>query len=530
LSKKKNIAERFAQAFEGLARVYGRYDIPAGQKPNGKGKVEGVRKDGAPGGSTRHIRPEDGLPEDVWPILFDDHLSGKHGLGVVPINDQSLARFGAIDDDRYPVDPVAFNKLIREKKLPLIVCRTKSAGAHAYLFTKGFVPAELIHSKLLEWEVALGRPAAEVFPKQTRLAGEADEGNWINLPYFGGDVSTRYALDPITGESVSLEAFLDLIEKTSVTEEELRAIIAPLDEASDDLFKDGPPCLQTLAARGFPEGSRNNGLFSIAVYLKKRYPADWADRIGQYNMAVMDPPMAAVEVTSTQKSVAKKSYSYKCKDQPIVSVCNRAVCLKRDFGVYGGNDDPGVVFGPLTKLKTDPPTWIWDVDGVRLEVTTEQLMDQRAFARVAVERLNRLPALVKASTWEGIVRERIEAVEEVEVPEDATREGQLWVQLSKFCTGRSVGKKLDELLLGKPYTDEVVGRSYFCAADFLQFLAQHRVQVNEKDLYRFLRRRADVRHHGTQIKGKFLNYWSVKAFDRQTAEHDVPRKAPPEAM
>lgn len=532
MAKKKTIAERFAQAFGGLRRVYGRYDVPKGTKADGRGKIEGVRKDGTPGGSTRHVRPEDGPPDEVWAKLFEDHLAGTHGLGVVPIDDDALSRFGAIDVDVYnpPVDHKALNAIIRKKGLPLLVGRTKSSGAHLYLFTKGVVSSSLVREKLMDWAVALGYPGVEVFPKQSRLAGDSDEGNWINLPYHGGETSLRYVLDPLTGESMGLDDFLKEAEAMAVTSEELSAVNAPVDAKAEELFLDGPPCLQTLVVKGFPEGSRNNALFSVAVYLKKRWPADWADKIHAYNAAAMDPPLPAAEVTATVKSVGKKSYSYKCKDQPLVSVCNRAVCLKREFGVYGGNDDPGVVFGPLTKLETDPPTWIWDVDGERLELTTEQLSDQRAFAKVAMERLNKLPSLVKASTWEGIVRDRLEAVSQVKVPEDATREGQLYVQLSKFCTGRSVAKTLDELLLGKPFTDAAIARTFFCASDFLQFLGQHRVNVNEKDLYRFLRRRADVRHHGSQIKGKFLNYWSVPAFDVQTEPHSIPRKNPPEAM
>jgi hypothetical protein len=529
VGKAKDVVARFMEAFQGLGRVYGRYDIPPGQKADKRGKVEGVRKDGTLGGSTRHVRPEDGDPAAVWRRLFEEHLSGSHGLGVVPVTDDGTACFGAIDVDVYPLDLKALLLKAYEKGLPLVVCRTKSGGAHLYLFTDGFVDAGLVRAKLMEWAVALGYPGVEVFPKQSRLAGESDEGNWINIPYHGGDGSTRYALDPSTGESLDLEGFLSLVEASRIDADALAAVSVKVDEAAEDLFQEGPPCLQTLAVKGFPEGTRNNGMFSVAVYLKKRWPESWQEKIHEYNSRVMDPPMPAAEVIATMKSVAKKAYSYKCKDQPLVSVCNRAVCLKRDFGIYGGNDDPGVVFGPLTKLKTDPPTWIWDVDGVRLEVTTEQLMDQRAFMKVAVERLNKLPAFVKATTWETIVRERLEALKEVEVPEDATKEGQLWGHLEKFCTGRSVGKTIDELLLGKPYTDEAVGRTYFCASDFLQYAAQRRVTVSEKDLYRFLRRKG-VGHHASQVKGKFLNYWSVPAFDRQKADHDVPRKNPPEAM
>jgi hypothetical protein len=246
-----------------------------------------------------------------------------------------------------------------------------------------------------------------------------------------------------------------------------------------------------------------------------------------YNQRFMDPPLGLSELNAVVKSVSKKNYTYMCKQEPICSVCNRAVCLTRKYGV-GGGDDPGVVFGRLVKIETEPPTYFWDVDGRRLEITVEELLDQRKLQRTIVAKLDKLPSLVKPSTWAGIIRERLETIEVVSVPEDATHAGQFWLHVERFCTGRVRGRSMDELLLGKPYEEH--GRIYFCSSDLMQYLAQHRFNsCSEKDVFKWLRDRG-VEHHQKNIKGRHLNCWSVPAFKRQTEEYAVPRAQPPEVM
>lgn len=502
--------------FEGLRRVYGRYEVPRDAVPDAEGKLLGVR-------STRH--------GEVTLSLYERHLAGEIGFGAVPINDDSMARFGAIDCDVYPLDLKALNRRCAELGLPVVLCRTKSGGAHLYLFTKSFVPAELIRSKLMDWAVALGPPfyyaEIEVFPKQTKLASDRDEGNWINLPYQEAAKTTRYALDP-DSKRLTLEGFLAYAEEMALSEDELTAF-EPRKDPSSDAFEGAPPCLQTLSARGFGDW-QNNGLFNVGVYLRKRYAEGWEKKLQEYNLRLMVPPVEAKDVAATIKSLNKKKYSFMCKQAPINAVCNKQVCLTRQFGIGGAVGDAGVVFGELVVLETDPPTWIWDVDGARLELTTQELMDQRRFHGLAMERLRKWPNFIQDEEWRKMVRDRLLKATTVSVPEDATKEGQLWVHLSRFCTSRVVGRSMDELLMGKPYTDEGARRTYFCSSDFLAYLQQHRMTgISEKELFRFLRRRG-VEHHFAVIKGKGLNHWSVPAFDRQTEEHSVPRKPPQEAM
>lgn len=512
-----SLARDFFRIFAGLERSHGRYVVPPGAKPGEKGKLH----------DTKWART---VHQPLTVELWEEHLSGVFGLGVVPIRDDGTCVFGAIDVDVYPLDLGILGALIRELRLPLVVCRTKSGGAHLYLFMSAPASAGLVRGKLMDWAVRLGYPGVEVFPKQTRLASTNDDGSWINVPYNGGRRSTRYAVKA-DGTAMTPEEFVEEAARIAVAPDELPDIEPAAlaeDPAADD-FAGGPPCLQTLVRRGFGDW-QNNGLFNICVFLRKKYGEGWSAHVDAYNRKYLNPPVASKDVAAMLKTVSKKSYSYMCKQEPICGVCNRQVCLTRDFGVGGLGDDPGVVVGELVKVETDPPLYIIDVNGARIECEFDDLMDQRRFKKLVGMQLDIIIQFIKQQTWDAMMRERFARIDRRAVPEDATKEGQFWVHVARFCTSKVRGKSIDELLLGKPFTDAKEKRTFFCSADLFQYLSQHRFGGwTEKDAFRWLRKR-EVRHHGGNIKGKFLNYWSLPAFPEQTEEHAVPRVPPPERM
>jgi hypothetical protein len=505
------------ELFAGLPRAYGRYVIDPGAEVGADGKLLG--------------RIRDTIPEPLTLQQWDKHLKAgsTFGLGVVPIRDDATVRFGAIDVDVYPIDLVKLEALSRAYGLPLVLCRTKSGGAHLYLFMSEDAPAKLVRGKLFEWAVALGYPGVEIFPKQISLAGEKDTGNWINMPYQGGEQTTRYALKP-NGKAATIDEFFGLVDERFANVTWLESYELPKEAKAEEAWFESPPCLETLSRKGFNQGSRNNALFSIAVYLKKRFGDDWPAKLDEYNERFLVPPLPLSEVADVKRSLGKKAYSYKCKDEPICGVCSKQVCRTRKFGVGRGitNTDPGVDFGALVKLETDPPTWIWDVDGARLELDTEQLMDQKAFGKLVVSKLNKWPQQVKGDTWLEIVRDRLSKVEVQAVPEDATQEGQWAEHLAAFCTSRVKGRSIDELLIGKPFTGTLNGhdsaRTYFKSSDFISYLQQHRVQnVSERKLYTWLLRE-ELQTHDMKLKGKTVTCWSVPPFPEQTEAHDVPKR------
>lgn len=98
------------------------------------------------------------------------------------------------------------NTKILSCNLPLIVFRSKSGGAHVFLFTTVAVDASLMRDKLLSVSAILGHGGAEVFPKQVELKSQDDTGNFLNLPYFNCKNTTRYAFDK-NGNAITIDEF-----------------------------------------------------------------------------------------------------------------------------------------------------------------------------------------------------------------------------------------------------------------------------------------------------------------------------------
>ena len=375
--------ERFANAFTGLELAYlRRQDNATGSKNSGKvdSRYSIVR-------------------ETPTLQVFADHLSeGSAGIGIVPIREDGTCLWGCIDIDEYPIDLPAIQKRLQEYKLPFIVSRSKSGGAHLFLFMEEAVDASLMRRKLFELSAALGYSQGEVFPKQEKLLLErGDIGNALNLPYCSAEASTRYALKP-DGASATLSEFLDLVEKHRLTEVELE----DLEVNINDALEEGPPCLQYLCEQGFPKGTRNNGLFNMGVYLRKAFQDTWEVEIEEYNRRYMDPPLPSSEVVAVIKQLHKKDYGYRCKDQPIINYCDATTCKSRRFGI--GPADYTPTFSNLSKFNSDPPLWFLTVGSDRLVLQTEDLQNQTKFQRACMEALNMMPPKMSERPWQVLYR------------------------------------------------------------------------------------------------------------------------------
>ncbi len=182
-----SLVDRFAAAFEGSSVAHGQTT------------VGDVRKNGKTEAKSFIVR------EPLVKTLVAAHLKGEHGVGSIPINDQNMCKFGALDIDTYPVDHAAILKKCRRFKLPLVVCRSKSGGAHLFLFMQDWISATDMRDHLTEFAAVLGYGGCEVFPKQSKILAErGDVGNFINLPYFDSENTLRYAFNN-KGEDLPLE-------------------------------------------------------------------------------------------------------------------------------------------------------------------------------------------------------------------------------------------------------------------------------------------------------------------------------------
>jgi len=493
-----NNLERFIERFSGLTRAYGTTTV-VGLREDGKKKVDSRVQRGEP------------VPE-----LWEKHLEGEEpSLGIIPITDDNTCRWGCIDVDDFSIDLKILNSKLQEKQLPLTLCRSKSGGAHLFLFTSEEVLASLMRIKLIEMAALLGFASHEVFPKQTQILTErGDTGNFLNLPYFGGDETTRYSLNK-KGTAISLKQFLDYIDKMVLTPQQLEEYKVPIPPKQ---LKDGPPCLQHLITEGFPLGTRNNGLFNLGIYAKLFDSDSWETKIEEFNREYLSPPLAASEVLVIIKQLRTKDYNYKCNDQPISSHCNAGICKTRKFGISPATAMPS--FGSLTKQNSNPPVWFLDVENNRLEMSTEDLQNQTRFQRVCMEVINKMPPKMSEKAWQGVIQNLLDNLTTIDVPQDASIEGQFFDLIESFCTDRAQAQTKDEVLLGKPFTED--GQTHFRLSDLEAYLQRHNFRYFSRPKITARLRDLGTNHSGQNIKGRFVNLWSIPAFKVQTDPFGLP--------
>ena len=487
--------EKFKLIFEGLDVAYGQH------------QSEGKRADGKQEGKSYIVKKI--VTEELW----EAHLAGEGpSLGIIPIMADNTARWGCIDIDTYPIDYRSIINSFRKLQIPLVPCRSKSGGLHLFLFFKKPIAAKLIREKLREVAAALGYSSVEVFPKQsTILIEKGDLGNFLNLPYYNAKSTTRYAYKD-DGTAASLPEFIELYNKYAVDDIDKIAI-----QVSTDIIKDGPPCLQQLCTQGFPEGTRNNGLFNIGVYLRKFDADKWKILLEEYNRNYMTPPLAAQEVIIIQKQLEKKDYNYRCKEPPINSYCNAKVCRTRKHGI-GGNG-AALEFSALTKLQTDPPVWFLDVGDTRMELQTEELQIQTKFQKKCMNSLDTMPPLVKQSVWQEIVERLMNNLIKIPVSDDGSLAGQFEAHLQEFCTDRAQALNRDELLLRKPWTEE--GTTWFRLKDLQDYLTRNKFTFfNTGQLVQALRH-LKGKSEKYNLKGRTVRVWGVPAYQTQDSAFDV---------
>ena len=500
--------KKFSAIFDGLKEAYGYFKI---EKTGSNGKAQGKA------GVTREPRTTK---------LWENHLSGKGtGLGIIPINEDNMCKWGCIDVDQYPLDHKLLVDKIRKLKLPLVVCRSKSGGAHCFLFSKDWVEAKDMQKSLQNMSAALGYGESEIFPKQIKLhLDRGDVGNFLNLPYYDHENGLRYAfLDD--GTSASIEEFYELYERFVQTPEEV-VKLQIVGEGETDLLSNGPPCLQILCKAKISEGGRNNGLLNIGVYLRKAYPDSWESEILKYNMEYLSPPLPLPEVNVVAKQVERKDYAYKCSDAPINAHCNKELCRTRKFGI--GAAVAGATIANLRKYNSVPPVWFMDVNGEPLELDTEALMNQLQFQKACMEQLNFMPRSMAKQQWESRISTLLSEMKDnesaiIEVAQDASISGQFYDYLEEFCRHQQQAQDKEEILLRRPWTDEEEDITFFRLKDFEGFLRKNK--FFEYKSHKIAQRLRDINGESIvlKIKGRAVRVWQIPSFESADLDFKTPQ-------
>ncbi len=507
-------AKRLLAAFEGSGAAYGTTVVGR------------VGRNGKTESNSRVIHGQ--LDEEK----IQAHIDGELGVGSIPINSENVCKFGALDIDTYDLDLQALNRKVQAMKMPLILCRSKSGGAHLFLFLKDWEPAALIREYLTEMSIALGYSGCEIFPKQDKILAErGDVGNFINMPYYGGDITTRYAMDK-DGEAVDFDKFFKMVKAKRVSAAELNEMKFG---GKRKYFTDGPYCLEVMASQGKIQDNRNITMFAVGVYCRLKWADDWKKHHEEFNRILCEPALEATEIVNIQRSLEKKpTYFYQCDVCPLKDFCDKNVCKTRPFGV--GNQAPDMPnVGGLTILMSEPRLYFMDVDGQRMQLTTEQLQNQNLWQRQCMEQLSMMPPNLKAQKWQQMVNELMTKSVKLEVPEEMTIKGQFKELLKVYCTSRIKAMAPEEMDMGKPWTED--GQTRFTIAGVMQFLKNRgfseytRAEVQER-LKELNGGQECHGHHAIRKpdgKRSTIRVWWVPAFEdddvylnTEEKENDIP--------
>ena len=483
--------ERFKNIFQGLNRAHGvtkvSETIANGKKIKGKSFI--IREN---------------ITDDHW----EKHLNGIESLGVIPINDDNKCKWGCIDIDTYAgFDHKKLINKIKELKLPLVVFRSKSGGAHVFLFTSDYVSAALMQDKLNEIRSVLGYAGSEVFPKQRELKSKDDTGNFLNLPYFNSNNTTRYAFND-DGNGATLEDFFLLYSTNFLDPKVLETLQIKRPETP---FSDGPPCIELMAQNRIGEGGRNNALFHYGVYAKSKWSENWRSKLTIFNESAMDKPLSDTEVNIIIKQHEKKDWGYKCSDQPMCSLCDKKLCKSRKFGI--GQE---IMFPNLTDLQVvnlEEPYYYLNVDGDRLYLdSARHLTNQALFQEECVKQLRFNPPTLKTNEWKQKTNILLEGAEITEPAEGTGTRDILKNYLEDYCLNRVKKDDFEDLKNGGTYTKD--GHHYFVFDNFFhQYLTRRHWKIQYQRTSQMLKDHLDC---FTKRVGKTkLSVFVVARFDKK---------------
>jgi hypothetical protein len=433
------------------------------------------------------------------------HLQGEVGLGLVPVSENGQCRFAAIDIDVDTINHVELLNKVAERHMPLNVCRSKSGGAHLYLLThEPGLPATAMIQVLQRWAKVLGYPSAEIFPKQTR-ANAQNVGSWINLPYFGADGTTRYAVGP--QGALSLEEFIVTAKFYDSNNGQ------QVDETEAAGIAEMPPCLATLTREGIGQGFRNQALFNFAVFYRKSQPSNWQEGVIKHNREFFSPPLESREVLGIVGSANKANYTYLCDQSPIREHCNREVCLKLKFGIANKPWDEAGSFDDFLatncrKFLSDPPQYILEVNGKDITLTWDEMFNFKSFKSSVGQKLNIVIPVLKQNQWEMTVKDLISDSKriDIEAPDDASAIGMVVEKFHEFLSLRERATEKEDILKGLPL--EVGNDILFRGSDLKKYLQALKLDTESMSRIYLVLKNHGGRHHTIRINGKATAVWA----------------------
>lgn len=248
-------------------------------------------------GRTDAYGAEEGRAELAHGIEYMDrireHLHGDRPMGVYPMryteSEGWAVNWGCVDfdegDEPSWIHANNLNLVLTSLNIGSWIERSRSKGYHVWVFSHDLVPAHVMRRALLGATQIAKAPLKEINPKaegfwlprvsesQPLEPDMAKIGNYVRLPYPNGYTDRRVMCHPRTGETYSMEDFVELACSTRTTHKELAAIVHLYNEPA----KPKPKIVYTPSGNSGPALSRIGGL-TYTIF--QNGPLEGMDRSG----------------------------------------------------------------------------------------------------------------------------------------------------------------------------------------------------------------------------------------------------------
>jgi hypothetical protein len=426
------------------------------------------------------------------------HFAGKVALGVVPVFLSGNTKWFAIDVDDYTLNHTKLAHKIYTSKLPIVHCRSKSGGAHLYgLFTHR-VPAKDAVRLAKKWVEALGfdPKRTEVFPKQVKFDSPEAKGNWIIIPYFGGEQAMDFAIDE-NGDKVEFKDFGMFCKSRMITPEELSGFLdgkVTADWSSDEILAESPPCVIEMMTHKVMEGDgRNNAASHLSWYFRNIdnffEKTDWQDKLNDFNNSYFDPPLSYRELNQVIKNHSGGKYFARCDVNPMAVLCDRETCLKRKFGIkptHASGFYGEYKITALTKIDIGKdPIWKVFINGQFVNMDTETFTNPKKFRLAVLARLNILIPTLKQKEHDEIIGPLIKdalVIEEAKMVSSYGKIESCFRQWISQVIEKSRSK--EKLLDGLPYYIKGANSILYRLHDFvLEYRRVYKENTDDREIY-----------------------------------------------
>lgn len=419
---------------------------------------------------------------------YVDHLNGKLGIGICPIDASNNCSFAALDIDCYDKEKLQYLlNVIHQFDLPFIPFKSKSGGLHLYIFLRTRVKANLVRKALKRFidifslDITFnseGTSLVELFPKQDVLP-QNGKGSYITLPYFNHKDS-KTPMVSFDFQDVDFRTAMAVLPDSATTLKEL-------DEKLDSLpYEDAPICIQKalLSFLKKEKIGRNDFLFSVAIYIKKKNGSVKKEDLEEINNRFYEP-LTEQEIVNILNSVDSHGYKYKCSGAICKKYCDKKLCAKKEFGIGKVKGHfTGIDFGQLIRMDSKDPYYLWELRASEeLPFTKvmfkdeEELTDQKKFLVNCVRFLNVAPAQVSTNDWLEIVNKSLAQmiVQQVSITSDTTESNQIYKAFINFLvTKKAVNSKPYMVRIGNVYKNDI-GEYYFTADGFINYLTSKKL-------------------------------------------------------